>query len=172
MIDPKTKLREMAPELLSLLEEEIELLRVRTRQFDELYDAILHRRDERMESLLEAMTDAQHRQVDLDGKLQTLRTIFARALGVEENTIRLSRLIDWLDGTHATDLRNQREQIILLAERLKKKHLTTAVLLSESARINRMLLEGLLPKADSVTTYGTGGTKPWQMNSGLVDAEM
>jgi len=162
----------MTPDLLALLDEEIALLGLRTRQFDDLYEAILHRRDETMESLLEEMTVAQHRQAELDEKLQTMRTMFARALHRPMREIRLSELVGLLDGEPKTRLREKRQQIILLAERLKRKHLTTAILLGESARINRLLLESLLPQADAVTTYGTGGTKPWRTSYGLVDAEM
>jgi hypothetical protein len=47
------------------------------------------------------------------------------------------------------------------------------VLLREAARVNRMLLEGMLQGSDGLTTYGGGGTTdPWQPSSGLVDAEL
>lgn len=162
----------MTPDLLALLDEEIAMLGLRARQFDSLYDAILHRRDETMETLLEEMTNTQHRHAELDEKLQATRTMFARAMNRPTREIRLSELIRLLDGEPRKRLREKREQIILLAERLKRKHLTTAILLGESARINRSLIESLLPKTETVTTYGTGGAKPWQTSSGLVDAEM
>ena len=162
----------MLPDLLTLLDEEIALLRLRTRQFEELYDTILHRREERMEALLAEMTDAQHRQASLDETLQAMRTMFARALSRPAGDIRLSELVRLLEGPSQNRLREKRQQIILLAERLKRKHLTAAILLGESARINRRLIESLLPKSETLTTYGMGGKKPWQTSSGLVDAEM
>lgn len=162
----------MIPDLLVLLDEEIALLGLRTRQFDDLYEAILHRRDEKMESLLEEMTTAQHHQAELDEQLQAMRTMCARTLKRPMREIRLSELIGLLEGQSQTRLQEKRQQIILLSERLKRKHLTTAILLSESARINRLLLECLLPKTEAVTTYGAGGAKPWQTSSGLIDAEM
>lgn len=162
----------MTPELLSLLDEEIALLGRRTRQFDDLYEAILHRRNEQMESLLEEMTLAQQQQAELDEKLRAIRTTFARALRRPTREIRLSELISLLEGQPRTRLREKRQQIILLAEQLKRKHLKAAILLGESARINRRLLESLLPQTEAVTTYGTGGAKPWRTSSGLVDAEM
>jgi flagellar biosynthesis/type III secretory pathway chaperone len=172
MKEPENPWQGMTPDLLALLDEEITLLGLRTRQFDDLYEAILHRRDEQMESLLEEMTAAQHRQAELDEKLQAMRTLFARALQRPMREIRLSDLIGLLDGEPKTHLREKRQQIILLAERLKRKHVTTAILLGESARINRLFLESLLPQTDAVTTYGTSGAKPWRTSSGLVDAEM
>lgn len=169
---PTTALEGLLPALLGLLEEEIELLGLRAKQFDDLYEAILHRRDEAMETLLEDMTRAQHHQAKLDEQLQAARTAIARALRRSTREIRLSELIDLLDGEPKTRLRDKRQQIILLSERLKRKHLTTAVLLRESARIHRRLIEGLLPKTNTVTMYGARGAKPWRTSSGLVDAEM
>jgi hypothetical protein len=160
------------PDLLALLDEEISLLGLRTRQFESLYDAILHRRDDAMETILEDMTLAQHQQANLDKQLLDVRLSIARVLQRPMQDIRLSELILLLDGELKTSLREKRQQIILLSERLKRKHLTTAILLSESARINRRLIESLLPKNDTVTTYGTGGANPWRTSSGLVDAEM
>ncbi|MBN1554471.1 MAG: hypothetical protein JXA11_06980 [Phycisphaerae bacterium] len=172
MNPPANALHGMTPDLLALLDEEITLLGLRAKQFDDLYEAILHRRDERMETLLADMTLAQQRQAVLDDKLQAMRSMLSRALGREQQDIRLSELVGLLEETPSRQLREKRQQIILLAERLKRKHLTTAILLAESARINRLLLESLLPQTDTVTTYGAGGAKPWRTSSGLVDAEM
>lgn len=166
------QLREMAPELLALLDEEIRMLHLRKAQFDELYDLILHHNEPRMEALLDEMTCAQQDQTQLDTKLKALRTLFAKAIGCQERELRLLLLAKYLDPPYGTELQYRREQIILLAEQLKRKHLDTAMLLSESARVNRILLEGLLPSSEPVTVYGTNGTKPWRSSSGLVDAEM
>ena len=166
------ELREMETELLGLLDEEIRLLHLRGRQFDELYEAILHRDDDRLETLLDEMTDTQRTQGEVDTRLQAIRAVFSRALGCRTAEMKLSMLIGRFGDEASARLQYKREQIIILAEQLKKKPLNTAILLGESARINRMLLEGLLPGSEAVTTYGAGGTKPWRTSRGLVDAEM
>ncbi len=164
--------REMAVELLVLLDEEIKLLHLRIQQFDDLYESILHRNDSRMEELLAEMVCAQQSQAQLDTKLQAGRTMIARSLGCEVQSMKLTMLVDRLDEKKSVELEYKRQQIILLAEQLKRKHLDTAVLLSESARINRMLLEGLLPSSGTVTTYNTCGSSGWRDSTGLVDAEI
>jgi hypothetical protein len=172
MNEPASQWQKMMPDLLALLDEEIELLGLRTRQFGDLYEVILHRLDEKMDSLLEEMTAAQQQQAELDEKLHSIRIMIARAMKRPMGEIRLSELVNLLDGESQRLLRDKRQQIILLAERLKRKHLTTALLLGQSARINRRLIESLLPRSETLTTYGLGGAKPWQTSPGLVDAEM
>ncbi len=165
-------LQEMVRELLILLDEEIQLLRLRVGQFDELYEVTLRRGSERVDLLLEEMVLAQQRQIDLDAKLQAGRGMIARSLGRPQRELKLSMLIEMLEDVQARELEHKRQQIILLAERLKRRHLDTAMLLSESIRVNRMLLEGLLPASGTVTTYNTGGAKGWRDGTGLLDAEI
>lgn len=163
-------IRRFSDELHHILDEEIRLLHERACQFDELYDAILHRQNDRMETLLAEMTATQQEQAKVDTSLDALRQLFARSLRCEPGQIKLSELADHIDNPDA--VLHKREQIILLSEALKKKHLNTAVLLTECARINRALLDGLLPENEpSLTTYGHGGSNPWRSNTGLVDAE-
>ncbi len=165
-------LQEMVRELLILLDEEIQLLRLRVGQFDELYEVTLRRGSERVDLLLEEMVLAQQRQIDLDAKLQAGRGMIARSVGCPRRELKLSMLIEMLEDVQARELEHKRQQIILLAERLKRRHLDTAMLLSESIRVNRMLLEGLLPASGTVTTYNTGGAKGWRDGTGLLDAEI
>jgi hypothetical protein len=172
MKNTQSEWRELVKELLALLDEEAELLRRRSDQFDELYETILHRRSNRMDSLLAEMTTCQHNQADLDAKLAAARTTFARALGLEARQMRLSRLADRLEESDSLAVERRRKLIIAMAEQLKKKHLRTAILLTESARINRMLLEGLMPGAETVTTYAPGRSDPWRTANGLVDTEI
>lgn len=164
-------IRQFSDELHHILQEEIRLLHERIAQFDELYDAILHRNNDRMETLLEEMTATQQAQAKVDTSLDALRNLFARSLGCSPAEIRLSELADHVHDPQA--VLHKREQIILLSESLKKKHLRTAVLLTECARINRSLLDGLLPAEEQgLSTYGHGGANPWRSNSGLLNAEL
>jgi hypothetical protein len=164
--------QEMVRELLILLDEEIQLLQLRVSQFEEMYDCTLHRRSQRLVSLTEEMVLAQQRQVDLDTQLQTGRALIARSLGMPRRDLKLSTLIAMLENIQASQLDHKRQQIILLAEQLKRRHLDAAMLLNESIRINHVLLEGLLPASGTVTTYNTDGAKGWRDGTGLLDAEI
>ncbi len=172
MITDETVLQEMVGELFVLLDEEIRLLRLRGQQFRELYEVVLHLKDEQMEPLLEEMVKAQQSQAEMDSKLQALRAVIAKTLGLVPSEMKLEMLMDQLDKENSAELEYKRQQIILLAEQLKRRHLDAAVLLAENTRINRRLLEGLIPRSETITTYNTGGTTGWRDSTGLVDAEI
>jgi flagellar biosynthesis/type III secretory pathway chaperone len=167
---PPPQLDGLRDELIGLLDQEIELLGIRIGQFDALYEAILHRRNDEMESLLETMTRTQQQQATLDVTLQDMRRLFARWMGCPPGEVRLASIAQAVSDGRQVESR--RERIIVLAEKLKKKHLHTAVLLGECSRLNRMLLDGLLPSGPQpITTYGRGGRKDWQSSSTLLDTE-
>ncbi len=172
MITDTTIQEEVIAGLSSLLDEEIVLLKIREKQFDELYNVILHHDEDAMEPLLREMTDARQKQARLDADLDIMRTDIASLLGIPRTEITLRELAEQIGGDTGATLIKQRERLIILAEQLKTRHLNTAVLLTESMKINRSLLNSLIPDKGQVTTYGKHGESPWRRNPGLVDTEM
>jgi flagellar biosynthesis/type III secretory pathway chaperone len=77
-----------------------------------------------------------------------------------------------LDDDRRGELDYRRRQIVVLARRLRHKHLRTVLLLAESARINRLFLERLFPACRPVQTYGAAGVNSWRAEAGLFDAEI
>lgn len=157
--------------LSSLLDEEIELLEIRSQQMTRLAEAILGRGEEGMEPVLAEMEHVAGQQENTDRRLRAARRDLAEAFGVEAGDLKLCELIDRLGEPLAADLDRQRDMIVRLAGRLRRQHLETSVLLAECSRVNRMLLEGLLPAGQTVTTYGRGGTADWKPQAGLLDTE-
>ena len=51
------------------------------------------------------------------------------------------------------------------------QHLQTAMLLNECSRINREMLECIMPGNSTVTTYGQNGTKSSHLGGRLIDTE-
>jgi hypothetical protein len=162
----------MVDDLLALLQKEADMLSFRHEQMCELYDVILNNDDARMESLLAEMASAQQDQTVLDEQLATIRGVLARLLELPTAELKLALLAERIDGDRRQRLREMHGVIVDRAEQLKIQHLNTALVLSEAARLNRMLLEGLFPKAGEVRTYGTDGKEGWRSATGLVDAEM
>ena len=155
----------------ALLEEEISLLQERRKHLETLSDVLVRRDDESMERLLEEMERAQDRQAQTDLRLRGVREALAESLGTDAREMTLSVLIGELPLPLGEALDRRRKQILLLAGDLRHRHLQATMLLAESARINRMLLESLFPSSESVTTYSTGGADSWRPDTGLVDAE-
>jgi hypothetical protein len=169
MITAPTDMRSTVGELQALLDEEIALLDLRRRQLEALSSAVVDRDEDRLEQLLVEMESVQSMQSATDLKLGALRTALAGWLGVAPAKMRLSRLLAELPADQRVAIEYRRQQIVLLADKLRRQHMETAVLLWEFAKVNRRLLEGLLPRSQEVTTYGTAGPDAWRPPTGLTD---
>lgn len=159
-------------ELLVILDEEIDLLNKKRTELETLTDLIVERNDTRMEQLLVEMEQTHQAQATADIKLDALRNTMAEKLKCPRDEMKLSRLIEQLDGDDRLAVDYRRQQIVLLAEQLRRRHMETAMLLMESVRINRMLLESFFPQNTPVSTYSASGPQSWRPNAGLLDAEM
>ncbi len=163
------ELSDLAGELIDLLDEELRLLECRRDQLKRLSAAITDRDDELLEQLLREMEQTIRAQGDTDLRLEALRATLAGALGCSPAELRLSRVVETLDGQQRLALEYRRRRIVLLAEELRREHLQATLVLSESARINRALLEGLFPTSAEITTYARDGAQPWRSDTGLVN---
>jgi flagellar biosynthesis/type III secretory pathway chaperone len=173
MIVANPVVESLLPELLSLLDQHAVTLGERLTQMKQLSAYTLERRpDQPMDALLDRMEQASHTQGSADTRLAAMRATLARAIGVEPTAFRLSQLEAVLSPRDAAALRLRREQVLLLAQRLRSEHLHAAVLLNEAARVNRMMLDALLGGAGvGVATYGPDGDKRYDASHGLVNAE-
>jgi len=169
MMPPGTE--SLLDELLGVLDAEAELLERKRRQLADLSDALVRRDDDATEGLLEQIELAGRQQESVDANLGALRRTLAGRFGCRADELRLSDLIERLPADRAAQVDTRRRRIVDLAESLRAQHLRTALLLMECARINRMMLESMLPRGDTVMTYGAGGANLWRSETGLVDSE-
>lgn len=162
---------DLADELLPVLDEGIALLDLRRSQLEAVSCAVIGRDDTALEPLIGRIEQARQSQARADLKLKALCRNLAESLGQGRQKVRLAELIDKLPEPQRLAIDCRRQQISLQAQRFRKQHLETAVLLSECARVNRLLLEALLPGSETVTTYEKGGAAMWRSGTHLVDAE-
>jgi len=171
MIPPATATDVLCTELLAVLDREIALLECRGEQLAELYRAILQRDEAAMDPLLSQMEATQRQQESVDVRLASARAALANALGVEPRGLKLGALMRRVQGHWAAAIDYRRQQIVRLVEKVRRRHLEAAFLLSQCAEINRALLASLFPRNEPVTLYGAGGATAWRPETGLVDAE-
>jgi flagellar biosynthesis/type III secretory pathway chaperone len=169
---PDVDISSAAEPLRRLLDEEIALLDLRRSQLSSLCGAIVDRDEDAVGRLLEQIERAQQLQAATDGQLQALRAVLADRLARPPEQLRLSTLIELVPVEHRDELTRRRERVIELAEQLQMAHVRAVVLVTECARVNRLLLAALLGGGDSVTTYNAVGADPWRTGPGLVDAEL
>ena len=168
---PNTNAPQLVRELQAVLDDQIELLEQKRTELAGLSAAILERDDAAMETLMGEMDRTMRRQAESDLKLAALRRSLGDALGLPARAVKLSTLIDRLGGQAADALGDRRRQIIHLAGQLRRQHAATTMLLRESARINRLILEGLGATGRELTTYDADGRDQWRDRTGLVDTE-
>ncbi|RPI61752.1 MAG: hypothetical protein EHM48_05140, partial [Planctomycetaceae bacterium] len=141
-------------------------------QLANLYAAILERDNAAMETILEQMEHSQRHQIVLDGRMAQVRAAVAVEMGTPADTTRLATIIDALPAEQAAMVATRRSKIIELAERLRRQHMQTAMLLRECSRVNRMMLESLMSGGGpALTTYGAAGKNEWHSREGLLDTE-
>lgn len=171
MITETPQITEALAELTDVLDEEIAVLNKRLEQMELLSAAVVHRDDDTMEPLLEQMETTQSRQNQADTRLGEVRELLASLTGFPAQELRLRRLARELPDPVRGGIARRRDRLVELSEKLREKHLHTVLLLAESARINRLLLETLFPFSRPVTTYGAAGADQWRPDTGLVDTE-
>ena len=171
MISTASNVADLVSELLSVLDEEIALLDLRWSQMEAASCAIIDRDDDALERLIGQIERTQKSQARSDLKLKGLCRTLAESLGQGLQKVRLVELIGKLPKAQRLAVDCRMQQIILQAKKLHKQHLEINALLSECARINRLLLEGLLPGSETVMTYGESGATMWRSETSLVDAE-
>jgi hypothetical protein len=158
-------------QMLGILDEEISLLALRRDQLEQLSRTILDRDDTAMERLLDEIEQAQQAQASADARLDAARAALAAELDVPAGELKLSGLVRRLPPHLALAVDYRRRQIIDLAQAVRRKNLEAAIILSECARINHLLMQSLFPAERSVTTYRQGGSSTWRSGAALVDAQ-
>jgi len=157
--------------LSDALDEEASLLGQWGEQLEELSSAILGRGDRDLEELLGRMECTRRRQREGETRLSAASAGLARALACDAAPGRLSDLIDRLGDAQRDRLEPKRRRVVEQIALVRRTHLRSAVLLSECARVNRELLERLLPKTAPLTTYGAGGRVSRRGGAGLISTE-
>jgi predicted nucleic acid-binding Zn-ribbon protein len=160
-------------ELLAVLDEEIELLEQKQSQLADLSDALVAVDDVATEALLKQIEQTERTQTMVDLKLQDVRKTLAGVLGYDDaRALRLSVLVTKLPDAQASAVDDRRGRLAQQVGKLRRQHLQTAMLLIECSKVNRMMMECLLPAGEAVTTYDATGTNLWRNGAGLVDKEL
>jgi len=100
------------------------------------------------------------------------RVQLAEALGRPLAEVTLGGLAHDLPEPQAGRLRRRRARLRDLGESVRRRHLRTAVLLGEAARINQSLLAALTPETDRPRTYRTDGSRDRSTGRAVLDARL
>jgi len=148
-------------ELLAVLGEDIERIQRSLSHLNELRSHVIKRDDAALGKLLETIQTSSDDYRSHELKRQKIREELANILNCSPPQVTLSSLGAALSGEKKAQVARMKARLGPLVKELRKEHLSTALLLSECARFNRLLLRSIfdLGKTETVTYNSNGATR-------------
>jgi hypothetical protein len=160
-------------ELLAVLDTDIRHIQQNLSYLNELRSLVIKRDDAALSKLLELIRGRSDGNLRHELKRQSVRKELAGALGWSLEQVTLSALGSGLPKEKREQVTRKKEQLSSLIKELKKEHLSTALLLSECARINRTLLKEIFNMGNSGTVYyGSNGAAKRQSEMAFVNLQL
>ncbi|HEX42773.1 MAG TPA: hypothetical protein ENN81_12050 [Phycisphaerales bacterium] len=145
--------------LLESLDTDIKHLETSLRWLDELRVGVVKRDADAMSGLLERIRADAADYAQVEEQRRLLCGVIAQGMGCDPGTITLTRIEHGLTGPRKTAAAERKARLQTLAEHLRSRHLATAGLLADCARINGLLLNGIAGlSASSPLTYRSDGS--------------
>jgi len=159
-------------ELLLVLDEDIRHIQQSLSRLNELRSLVIKRDDVALGKLLELIQGESEGYRSHELKRQSIRKELASALGFGLAQMTLSTLEASLPKGKKEQVTEKKAKLKSLIKELKKEHLSTALLLSDCARFNRMLLKGVFNLGNTRTVYyGSNGAAKQQSDMAFVNLQ-
>ncbi|MHC4395223.1 MAG: flagellar export chaperone FlgN [Planctomycetota bacterium] len=148
-------------ELLAVLDEDIKHIQDSLLRLDELRSLLIKPSNESLDSLLESIRADSDGYAVNESKRQSIQRELAAELGFGVGQMNLSRIEAHLMGQKKDQVISKKIKLRSLTEELRKEHLSTAMLLSDCARFNGLLLRTIFDFGKTGTVYynSNGSTK-------------
>lgn len=162
--------KEKIDELLSVLDMDVDEMQKSLSRLNELRGLVIKRDDSALEKLLEKIRAESDSYMANKLRRQSIREELAVALDCEFEQLTLSRLEAETSTEKKAQIAQRKAELKALATELRKEHLNTALLLSDCARFNRMLLNSLLDltRTESLI-YNSSGEASRQTDTAFVN---
>jgi len=148
-------------ELLAVLDKDIQHIEESLSRLNELRSLVIKRDDTALDKLLRSIRAETDGHVGNEQQRQNVRKDLANALDCPIEQMTLSALEAILPEERKAQIIDRKAKLKTLIEQLKKEHLSTALLLSECARFNRLLFRAIfdLGKTGTVMYSPSGQAK-------------
>ncbi|MHC4692168.1 MAG: hypothetical protein ACYS67_05455 [Planctomycetota bacterium] len=159
-------------ELLLVLDEDIRYIQQSLSRLNELRSLVIKRDDVSLGKLLELIRSESEGYRKHELHRQSIRRELAGALGCGLGQMTLSTLEAGLPKEKKEQVTEKKAKLNSLIKELRKEHLSTALLLSECARFNKMLLESIFNFGNTRTVYyGSNGATKQQNDTAFVNLQ-
>jgi len=159
-------------QLLTVLDKDIQHIKETLSRLNELRSLVIKRDDTALSKLLESIQSETDNYKSNELKRRSIREELATAFDCGLKQMTLSQLEVELAGEKKAEVSERKTELQTLTKKLKKEHLKTAMLLSDCARFNSLLLKGVFGfKETGTVTYNSSGSAKRQTNMAFVDLQ-
>ena len=159
-------------ELMACLDEDSQHIEESLSQLNKLRSLVIKRDDSSLSKLLKVIQSNTDSHLKTEIKRQNVLKELANALELSMEQLTLSVLEANLPQKMTTQLIIKKEKLTALAKELKKEYYSTALLISECARFNNLLLNNIfdIGKTGAVY-YNSNGTTKQQTDMAFVNLQ-
>lgn len=158
--------------LLVCLEKDIEHLQESLSRLKELRRLVIKRDDVALGRLLEKIQAEEDIYKSHELNRQSIQKELAMAYGCDYEQMTLSALEVKLPQTRKNQVVQTKTKLKSVIEEFKKEHLSTALLLSECARFNNLILRSIFDlRKEEVVSYNANGIKKRQTDMALINVQ-
>lgn len=147
------EIEEKVDELLVCLDKDTQHIEQNLSQLNELRSLVIKRDDAALGNLLESIQAGADSYRNHELNRQSIRKELASAFGCNPEQMTLSALEAALPEAKRAQITQMKAKLRALIEECKKEHLSTALLLSECARFNNLLLKSIFDIGKTETVY-------------------
>jgi len=162
----------LVDELLAVLDEDVRLLEKTLIPLDELRGFVIKRDESSLRTLLEKIETERNAYGANEQKRRQIRQELARLLGCPAEAMNLSKLERDAPAEKQTAVSERKTKLKGLTEKLRTEHFSTVMLLSECARLNRLLLRSVFGFSGRGVIYGADGNTKWNADRSIVSAKV
>ena len=147
--------------LLVCLDRDAQHMQESLQQLDEMRRLVIKRDEAALGKLLEGIQGISDDYRNQESNRKSIRKELAESLGCDIERMTLSTLESCVPEAQKNQVTQMKTKLRSLSAELRKEYSSTALLLSECARFNNMLLKGILGlgKTESVHYKSNGQTK-------------
>ncbi len=171
MSTQQIRLYELVDELLGVLDEEVEQIKLSLDYLDRLRAAVIKRQEDELKDLLGTVTDQNGRKA-VESKRIAVCNKLALVLGCSISQMNLSKLRANLPDERSAVVAQKQQEVVEYVEKLNREVTSTGLLLKECSRLNNSLLRKMFGNGSENLTYNVRGKARWEAQRGVVSMRL
>ncbi len=166
------QLYQLVDELLDVLDEDVEYIRLSLEYLDKLRGLVIKRDEKELEVLLSTIQDRSADYESVEARRQVIRSQLAGILGCLAGQVNLSKLRSHLPVERGEFVVRKLEEVRELVQKLRAERILTEMLLKECSRFNNILLRKIFGNGIDTLTYNGRGKTSWEAQSKVVNMRL